>query len=118
MSPTGTRQSPIARIWGLINQPQHPYRPATTVFVDLNVDRIADELQLVARGKERGAQNRPTTDAQTMDDIEHQIVEKLESHKQAAHNLFLDHVHTYDERVTALSFEDAIAYALEESAIT
>jgi hypothetical protein len=109
MSPTGTRQSPIARIWGLINQPQHPYRPATTVFVDINVDRVADELRLVARGKERGAQNRPTSDAQTMDDVEHQIVERLESHKQIAHNLYLDHLHTYDERVKALSFEERFA---------
>ena len=109
MSPTGSRQSPIARIWGLINQPQHPYRPATTVFIDVNVDRLADELRLVARGTERGAQNRPTPDAQTMDDVEHQIVEKLESHKQIAHNLYLDHLHTYDERVTALSFEERFA---------
>jgi hypothetical protein len=75
----------------------------------MNVDRLAAELQLVARGKERGAQNRPTADAQTMDDVEHQIVEKLEYHKQIAHNLYLDHLHTYDERVTALSFEERFA---------
>ena len=44
-----------------------------------------------------------------MDDVEHQIVEKLESHKQIAHNLYLDHLHTYDERVKALSFEERFA---------
>lgn len=109
MSPTSKRQSPIARIWTLLSQPQHPYRPATTVFLDVNVDRLADQLQLVARGKERGAQDRPAADAQTMDDVEQQIVEKLESHKQIAHNLYLDHLHTYDERVTALSFEERFA---------
>jgi hypothetical protein len=105
MSPTGTRQSPIARIRAFLNQPLHQYRPATTVFLDLNVDRVADELRLVARGKERGSQNRPTADAQTLDDIEHQIVERIEAHKQTANSIFLDHVHTYDDRVTALSFE-------------
>ena len=106
---SGTRRSPIARIWALLNQPQHPYRPATTVFVDLNVDRIADQLQLVAYGTERGSQNRPTTGAQTLDDVEHLIVERLEGHKQDAYTLYLDHLHTYDERVTALSFEQRFA---------
>lgn len=109
MRTTGTRQSPIARIWALLNQPPHPYRPATTVFLDLNVDRLADDLKLVERGRERGSQNRPSTESQTLDDVEHQIVERIEAHKQDAHTLYLDHLHTYDERVTALSFEERFA---------
>ncbi len=107
--PTGTRQSPIARIWGLLNQPPHSYRPATTIFLDLNVNRVADELQLATKGQESGSENRPTPDAQTLDDVEHQIVERIEAHKQDAHTLYLDHLHTYDERVTALSFEERFA---------
>jgi hypothetical protein len=109
MAPSSTRQSPIARILGLLNQPIHQYRPATTVFLDLNVDRVADEMQLVARGKERGAQNRPTSDSQTLDDVEHQVIERIEAHKQDSHTIYLDHLHTYDERVTALSFEERFA---------
>src|ERR1700758_1414432 len=109
MSAPGTRQSPIARIRALLNQPTHQYRPATTIFLDLNVDRVADEMRLAERGTERGKQNRPTTDAQTLDDVEHQVVERIEAHKQDAHTLYLDHLHTYDERVTALSFEERFA---------
>ena len=107
--PTGTRQSPIARIWALLNQPAHPYRPATTIFLDLNVDRVADELELTARGQSNGAQDRPTAEAQTLDDVEHQIVGRVEAHKQDGHTLYLDHLHTYDERITALSFEERFA---------
>jgi len=109
MSAPGTRPSAIARIRALLRQPTHHYRPATTIFLDLNVDRIADDLQLAARGTERGAQNRPTSDAQTLDDVEHQIVERIEAHKQDSHTIYLDHLHTYDERVTALSFEERFA---------
>ena len=109
MSAPGTRPSAIARIRALLRQPTHHYRPATTIFLDLNVDRIADEMQLAARGTERGAQNRPTSDAQTLDDVEHQIVERIEAHKQDSHTIYLDHLHTYDERVTALSFEERFA---------
>jgi hypothetical protein len=109
MSAPGTRPSPIARIRALLNQPTHSYRPATTIFLDLNVDRVADDMKLAERGTERGAQNRPTSDAQTLDDVEHQVVERIEAHKQDAHTLYLDHLHTYDERVTALSFEERFA---------
>jgi hypothetical protein len=92
-----------------LNQPTHSYRPATTIFLDLNVDRVAEELQLVARGTERGSQTRPTADAQTFDDVEHQVVERIEAHKQDSHAIYLDQLHTYDERVTALSFEERFA---------
>jgi hypothetical protein len=109
MAPTGTRQSPLARIRAFLNQPVHQYCPATTVFLDLNVDRVADDMQLVARGSERGSQNRPTVDSQTLDDVEHQIVERIEAHKQDSHTLYLDQLHTYDDRITALSFEERFA---------
>jgi hypothetical protein len=109
MSPTAPRQSPIARIRAFLNQPLHQYRPATTVFLDLNVNRVADDLQLVPRGRERGSQNRPAADSQTLDDVEHQIVERVEAHKQDSHTIYLDHLHTYDDRVTALSFEERFA---------
>jgi hypothetical protein len=109
VSAPGTRPSAIARIRALLNQPTHHYRPATTIFLDLSVDRVAEEFRLAARASERGAQDRPTTDARTMDDVEHQIVERLEAHKQDANVIYLDHVHTYDERLTALSFEERFA---------
>ena len=109
MSAPATRPSAIARIRALLNQPTHHYRPATTVFLDLNVDRVADELRLAERGSERGADNRPTSDAQTLDDVEHQVVERIEAHKQDANAIYLDHVHIYDERLTALSFEERFA---------
>ena len=109
MSAPGTRLSPIARIRALLNQPTHHYRTATTVFLDLNVDRVAEQLQLAARGAGRGSQDRPATDAKTLDDIEQQVVERIEQHKQDSHTIYLDHLHTYDQRVTALSFEERFA---------
>ncbi|WP_426433992.1 hypothetical protein [Bradyrhizobium genosp. P] len=109
MSAPGTRPSAIARIRALLNQPTHSYRPATTVFLDLNVDRVGEQLQLAARGSERGSQNRPTADGQTLDDVEHQVVERIEAHKQDSHSIYLDQLHIYDERITALSFEERFA---------
>jgi hypothetical protein len=44
-----------------------------------------------------------------MDDIEHQILERVTAHKHESHTLYLDHLHTYDDRITALSFEERFA---------
>jgi hypothetical protein len=41
--------------------------------------------------------------------VEHQIIERVEQHKQESHALFLDHNHTYDQRVAALNFEERFA---------
>jgi hypothetical protein len=103
------KQSPIARLLALLSQPQHPYRPSTEVFLDLDVNRVAASLQLARRGAERGSQNRPSQDAQTFDDVEHQIIERVEAHKQDAHAIYLDHLHTYNARLAGLNFEERFA---------
>jgi hypothetical protein len=103
------KPSPIARLLALLSQPQHPYRPSTEVFLDLDVNRVAASLQLASRGAERGSQNRPSQDAQTFDDVEHQVIERVEAHKQDAHALYLDHLHTYDARLAGLNFEERFA---------
>lgn len=103
------KQSAIARLLSLLGQPQHSYRPSTEIFLDLNVNRVADNLHLAIDGSARGAENRPTADAETFDDIEHQVVELIETHKQDAHSIYLEHLHTYDERLTALNFEERFA---------
>jgi hypothetical protein len=109
MSTETSRPSAIERLLALFSQPAHDYRPATEIFLDLNVDRIADTLRLAQRGRERGVQNRPPADAQTLDDVEHQILERIDRHKQDAHSLYLDHLQTYDHRLTALNFEERFA---------
>jgi hypothetical protein len=86
------RLSAISRLKDLFGQPQHPYRPATQIFLDLNVDQLASDLKLAERGAERGAANRPDNSAETLDDIEHQVVERVEGHKQDAHSLYLEHL--------------------------
>jgi hypothetical protein len=90
----------------LLGQPRHDYRPSTQIFVDLSTDRIADELQIVQRGTERGAMDRPPAESQTLDDVEHLIVERIEAHKQDAHGIYLEHLHTYGDRLIALNFEE------------
>ena len=109
MKTPAAKRSALSRIRALLTEPWHDYKPSTELFLDLNVDRVADDLQLVRRGSERGAEDRPAQDAQTLDDVEHQIVERVETHKQHAHALYLEQLHIYDQRLTALNFEERFA---------
>lgn len=106
MKPSKIKQSGIARLMSLLGQAPHPYQPATEIFLDLNADRIAEELQLAKIGAERGTENRPAQDALTLDDVEHQIAERIETHKNHAHSLYMDQQHTYDDRLNGLNFEE------------
>jgi hypothetical protein len=109
MNAAQAKRSAITRLLSLLGQPQHSYRPTTEIFLDLNVNRVADNLNLAADGSDRGAENRPSADAETFDDVEHRVVEFIETHKQDAHSIYLEHLHTYDERLTALNFEERFA---------
>ena len=106
MSSKVQKRSAITRLLSLLGQPAHVYEPATQIFVDLNADRLAHDLQLVAEGADRGGRDRPPTAAQTPDEIEHKIVERIEAHKQASHAIYLEHLLTYDQRMSALNFEE------------
>jgi hypothetical protein len=103
------RQSAISRLRELFGQAPHPYRPATQIFLDLDVNHVAREMKLAELGAERGAEDRPDAAAGTLDDVEHMIVERTEGHKQDAHSIYLEQLHIYDARLAALNFEERFA---------
>jgi hypothetical protein len=109
MNETPKRRSAIARLRDLFGQAQHQYRPSTQIFLDLEVDRVARDMRLTETGAERGVDNRPDTGASALDDVEHRIIENTESHKQTAHSIYLEQLHIYDARLTALNFEERFA---------
>lgn len=109
MAPSSNARKAIGRLVALLNDQQHPYKPSTQIFLDLDAAKIAADIRLVELGSERGAAERPPSDAKTYDDVEHRIIERLESHKQDSHATFQQHLETYDDRMAALDFEGRFA---------
>lgn len=105
MTNSSNARKAIGRLLALLGDSQHPYKPSLQIFLDLNVGKLATDMRLTELGTERGSADRPPTNATTYDDVEHRIVERLESHKQDAHGLFQQHLETYDDRTAALDFE-------------
>lgn len=102
--------SAIKRLLNLLSERRDPYRtPPTEVFLDLDVARVAADMELARRGAKRGEEKRPAPGSEDFDDIEYQVIERIEGHKQAAHSIYLEQLRTYDQRLTALNFDERIA---------
>jgi len=69
------------------------------VFPDLNVGRIAADLELERHAAERAARNEPLTNSTGLDEIELSVIERVESEKKSAHGTLLDELEVYGERL-------------------
>lgn len=105
MASSSNARKAIGRLIALLGEQQHPYKPSTQVFLELDAEKLAADIRLVELGTERGSAERPPTNATGYDDVEHRIIERLESHKQDSHAIFQQHLETYDDRMAALDFE-------------
>ena len=101
--------SALARLIGGLKREQHDYRASLEIFPALDVAKLAADLGVGNSGAERGANEEPSTDSATLDDIENQIVERVEAEKKSAHGIFLDELHLYKERLSGLDFEGRFA---------
>lgn len=98
-------ESALARLMKGLRREPHDYRSSLQIFPDLNVARVASELEIERQGAERGARNEPAAGSTGLDDVEHAIVERIEAEKKSAHGLLLDELRVYAERLTGLDFE-------------
>ena len=86
-------------------RPSHVYAAPLQVFPDISVDALARELDIVAIGSERGKRNEPPTNSAVLDDVEHDIVDRIYAERKAAYQQAVDQLETYSDRLSALDFE-------------
>ena len=98
------RRSSLDRLLdGLLRAP-HDYRPTTDAFPDLDPKKVAGELKLEERARKRSLRMDPLRAADQLDDIEHEIIEYVESDKKHAHQLLEEHLQSYSHRLASLDF--------------
>jgi len=97
-----TRRSPFGRLMeGLLRAP-HDYRPSIEVFPNLDVGKVAEELELEDRGRQRAGSRGDGRKASGPDDIETEIWERIERENKHAHDIVQDELRTHDERLAGL----------------
>lgn len=99
------RLSALERLARGLREAPHEYRPSLQVFPDLSVDALAREMDLGAKGAERGRLNEPDAQSTTFDDLEHSIVERIHAERKLAYQELIDQLETYSRRLGALDFE-------------
>lgn len=98
-------KSALGRLVNGLRREPHDYRPSLDVFPVLNVDKLAADMALAKTGLKRGSRDEPAADSETYDDVESQVIERIEAERNAAHATLLDELRTYKERLTGLDFE-------------
>lgn len=96
------RRTAFDRLITNLSKPPHDYHRSLEVFPSLDVDKIAEELDLETHGNERAAE-KPRGRASTVpDDIELKIQERVESEKKGAYTVLEDELQTYTKRLSGL----------------
>jgi hypothetical protein len=99
-----------------VQQVPHVYRPSTETFAELDIQKVARELDLEAAGRANGEKSRTQEDSRTLDETEQRILEYIKREQRGSHGALHDQVQLYGERLAALDFEGALA-VVESSAI-
>lgn len=73
--------------------------PTSSVFPDIDKDRLVKDLQLVEEGRKRGSANSPETDAETLDHIELKAVSRVEDLRRRGLENFEINRRVYSERL-------------------
>lgn len=98
-------QDSLSRLMERMSDHPHIYQPSILSFLQLDVIKIATDLKLAERGKERGKKNEPPADSEAFDDVENEVIELIEGEVKKAHAALLDDLSTYAQRLHALDLE-------------
>lgn len=96
----------LNRLREKVRESHHDFKVGTEIFPNFDVDRVARDLSLEDIGRRRGKENQPSKLSKAPDDIEHTIIEKIESEKKTAHHTLEDTLQLYVGRLANLNFEE------------
>lgn len=94
---------------GAATRTAHDKRASIQTFADLDVARLAAELELEKRGARRGEENQPPSSAQSLDEVETQVVERVKAEQKKSHQFVEDELGSYTERLANLEFEQHVS---------
>lgn len=93
------------RLLEKVREASHEFVVTTEIFPNLDVERIARDMNLAEEGKTRGALDQPPKSSKSLDDIELAIVGKVQDVKITAYNNLEDQLQLFAGRLGGLDFE-------------
>ncbi|MFC5757951.1 hypothetical protein [Rhizobium sp. GCM10022189] len=95
----------LNKLWNNVRESSHDFRASTEIFPALDMEKLAQTLEVREKGAENGASNRPAASAQSLDEIEQRIVGRVEQEKASAYQILEDQFQTFEGRLRNLDFE-------------
>lgn len=99
---------PLAKIKEYLTQRPNQYIPSTMVFNELDLDVMAQQLQLKEKAQQRGASELPNTNSIDLDTVETEIVNSIEAEKNKCYETLRHELQAYDNRMAALSLDNKV----------
>ena len=95
----------LNRLWNTVRETNHDFRASTDIFPILDTEKVARSLELAERGATNGAANRPVKSARALNEVEQQIVARVEEEKKVSYQVLEDQFQTFSDRLRNLDFE-------------
>ena len=99
----------MAGIFSRLHEAPHSYHPSLTSFQEINLDVAKRDLDLERRAELRAADNEPALGGTTLDPVENEIIDFIESTKGRDRQILADHLEVYAERIASLNIEGRLA---------
>src|ERR1700733_7702496 len=85
---------------------QDRFVPSVQPFLELDLNKIKNDLKLVKEGQERGEKNLPPSHSEVFDDVEHRIITTIETELKRQQQSFSDQLDAYHQCITSLDLEN------------
>ncbi|RCK46093.1 hypothetical protein [Thalassospira profundimaris] len=92
-----------------LDEAQHDYEVSLTKFPDINVPKLQTDLKLEERAQERGEAGEPPTGSTSLDAVETEIVDVIETFKRSAINTYSDQTEVLADRQAKLDFTSSVS---------
>ena len=79
------------------------FDPTTAVFPPINVNKIADDLQLRRIGSDRGTKDLPGPEDGGLDSVEHRVIDAIDALRHRGLDHYQEHQKAYAERLVRAS---------------
>ncbi len=93
------------RLLEKVRESSHDFVVTTEIFPNLDVERVARDMNLVEEGNNRGVLEQPSKSSKSLDDIELAVVGKVQDAKSTAYNNLEDQLQLFAGRLGSLDFE-------------
>lgn len=91
---------------GKLKHGQDRLVPSVQPFLELDLEKIKNDLHLIKEGQERGEKNLPPSPSDVFDDVEHRIITTIETELKRQQQSFSDQLNAYHQCITSLDLEN------------